>query len=102
MWFFSSVASDKRESFRLCKLHKTKGFHSLKLTRALRPNLGTCMYSPLLLLYYNKLHQKNQDVFFKIVLTAQFCFYIIYLVNLKEQQASVCLRGESFRAGMRF
>lgn len=35
-------------------------------------------------LYYNKLHQKNQDKFSKFVLTAQKSFYIIVVVQLRE------------------
>ena len=98
VWCFDFVALSKSESFRLCKLHKTKGILLVILTSTLRQNPGICAYSPLLLLYYNKLHQKNQDVFFKIVLTAQFCFYIICLVSRTGISLLMYQLSESFRS----
>lgn len=77
MAFGDFGTSNMRETIRLFKPHKSQGIGLFISTSASRQNQGICANSPLLPLYYNKLYQKNQEFFSKIVLTVQSSFNII-------------------------
>jgi hypothetical protein len=83
-----------RETFRSYKMHKSGAIFQLI---AVKPR-GFWHTSPLLPLYYNKLYQKNQGFFSKIVLTAQFSFYIILSVKLTGELSCIGFGVETFRS----